>query len=82
MSLPESEYAALRQTIASRGTTRMVLFPVTVIGWAALSLVLLLFSGVPAATLIPLFVLVAGFEAIHALHVGVERIGRYLQVFY
>jgi hypothetical protein len=82
VSLPESEYAALRQTIASRGTTRMVLFPVTVIGWAALSLVLLLFSGVPVATLIPLFVLVAGFEAIHALHVGVERIGRYLQVFY
>jgi hypothetical protein len=27
-------------------------------------------------------VLVAGFEAIHALHVGVERIGRYLQVNY
>jgi hypothetical protein len=27
-------------------------------------------------------VLAAGFEAIHALHVGVERIGRYLQVFY
>jgi hypothetical protein len=27
-------------------------------------------------------VLLAGFEAIHALHVGVERVGRYLQVFY
>jgi len=25
---------------------------------------------------------VGGFEAIHALHVGVERIGRYLQVYY
>ncbi|MGH7553944.1 MAG: hypothetical protein ACREMQ_13055, partial [Longimicrobiales bacterium] len=27
-------------------------------------------------------VLVGGFEAIHALHVGVERIGRYVQVYY
>jgi hypothetical protein len=27
-------------------------------------------------------ILAAGFEAIHALHVGVERIGRYLQVYY
>jgi hypothetical protein len=29
-----------------------------------------------------LAVLVAGFEAIHALHVGAERIGRYIQVYY
>ena len=34
------------------------------------------------ASLYPLAVLVGGFEAIHALHVGVERIGRYLQVYY
>jgi len=32
--------------------------------------------------LVPLSVLIAGFEAIHALNVGVERIGRYLQVYY
>jgi hypothetical protein len=43
---------------------------------------LLLFGEVPVACLLPLGVLVGGFEAIHALHVGVERIGRYLQVFY
>ena len=60
----------------------MVLFPVTLIGWSALSLLLLLFSELPLAALFPLAVLVGGFEAIHALHVGVERIGRYLQVFY
>ena len=30
----------------------------------------------------PLAILVGGFEAIHALHVGAERIGRYLQVYY
>ncbi len=82
VSLSETEFAALRQTIASRGTTRMVLLPVTLIGWSALSLLLLLFSEVPVASLLTLGVLVGGFEAIHALHVGVERIGRYLQVFY
>jgi hypothetical protein len=82
VSLSDSEYSALRQTIASRGTTRMVLLPVTLIGWAALTLQLLMFSELPVASLLTLAVLVGGFEAIHALHVGVERIGRYLQVFY
>lgn len=82
MSLSEQEFAALRRTIASRGTTRMVLLPVTLIGWSALSLLLLLFSELPLAALFSLATLVGGFEAIHALHVGVERIGRYLQVFY
>lgn len=82
MSLSDAEYAALRQTIASRGTTRMVLFPVTIIGWATLTLILLLFNGPPVAAVLTLAVLVGGFEAIHALHVGAERIGRYLQVYY
>ena len=80
--LAETEFAVLRQTIASRGTTRMVLVPVTLIGWASLTLVLLLFSGLPIAVPLSLAVLVGGFEAIHALHVGAERIGRYLQVSY
>ena len=80
--LAETEFAVLRQTIASRGTTRMVLLPVTFLGWAALTVVLLLFAELPVAALLSLAVLVAGFEAIHALHVGVERIGRYLQVCY
>jgi hypothetical protein len=82
VSLSETEYAVLRQTIAARGTARMILFPVSLIGWATLTLVILLFSEIPVAVLLPLAVLVAGFEAIHALHVGVERIGRYLQVYY
>src|SRR5690606_38994366 len=34
----------------------------------------------PVATLLPLLVLAGLFEAIVALHVGVERVGRYLQV--
>ena len=82
MSLPESEFTVLRQTIASRGTTRIVLLPVTLLGWAALACQLLFVSDVPLASLFSLAVLVAGFEAIHALHVGVERIGRYVQVYY
>jgi hypothetical protein len=80
--LQEAEFAVLRQTIATRGTTRMVLLPVTILGWAALTLAVLLYSEVPIAALLTLGVLVGGFEAIHALHVGTERIGRYLQVSY
>ena len=34
------------------------------------------------STLVPLIILAAGFEAVFALHVNVERIGRYLQVFH
>ena len=82
MSLSDAEYTVLRQTIAARGTARMVLFPVTMIAWAALALVDLTFADAPLAALYPLAVLVGGFEAIHALHVGVERVGRYLQVYY
>jgi hypothetical protein len=82
MSLPESEFSTLRQTIASRGTTRVVLLPVTLIGWSAIACTLLFVSDLPIASLFSLAVLVAGFEAIHALHVGVERIGRYVQVYY
>ena len=39
-----------------------------------------LFGQVSTTSLLPLAVLVGGFEAIHALHVGAERIGRALQV--
>ena len=81
-ALSDSEFAILRHTIASRGTTRMVLFPITMIAWAVLALIALMFAEAPMAVLYPLAVLVGGFEAIHALHVGVERIGRYLQVYY
>lgn len=76
------EYSVLRQTIARRGTARMVLVPVTFIGWAALSLILATWGGHPFSSLLTLLVLGAGYEAIHALHVGTERIGRYLQVYY
>jgi len=80
--LTSAEFAVLRQTIAIRGTARMALVPVTLLGWAVLTLVLLVTGGPPVATVVTLAVLVGGFEAVHALHVGAERIGRYLQVYY
>jgi hypothetical protein len=80
----QSEFTVLRQTIAARGTVRMALLPVTVIGWTATTAALLDGgTAIPALlSLVSLSVLVCGFEAIHALNVGVERIGRYLQVYY
>jgi len=80
--LPSAEFAVLRQTIALRGTARMALVPFTLLGWAVLTLMVLLYGGPPVATIVSLAVLVGGFESVHALHVGAERIGRYLQVYY
>jgi hypothetical protein len=61
----------------------MALVPAAVFAWAVLVSGFLLFGNPhPIAVILSLLVLMAGFEAVHALHVGVERIGRYLQVFY
>jgi hypothetical protein len=82
VSLNEAEYAALRHTINVRGTVRVALMVFAVAAWAAIVAFLLLYSDLPIAALVPLAVLASGFEAVHALHVGVERIGRYIQVFH
>src|SRR4051794_7221669 len=76
------EYAVLRATIRERGTARMVLLPFIFIGWAATAVATAAVITVAVSTLVPLLILVAGFEAVFALHVNVERIGRYLQVFH
>jgi hypothetical protein len=76
------EYKALRATIRERGSVRTITCLVTLLGWAALDLALLVSAGPRFASLLPLIVLVAGFEAIFQLHLGVERVGRYLQVAY
>ena len=60
----------------------MVLLPVIFIGWAATAVATAAAITVAVSTLVPLLVLAAGFEAIFALHINVERIGRYLQVFH
>src|SRR5690606_36019225 len=78
----QAEYQSMRDTIRQRGTVRMVLVPVTFIGWAAVAAGVSAVITVAISTLVPLLVLAAGFEAIFALHLNVERIGRYLQVFH
>src|SRR5438093_11025076 len=78
----QEEYSALRATIRERGTTRVWIFVIGLIGWAALTVVTAALASPPVAVLLPLLILAVTFEAVFALHVGVERIGRYLQVFY
>jgi hypothetical protein len=79
--LSRVEYEALRATIRERGTRRVTLLVATIVAWAFL-FTLTIRGGGPLTVLGGLMVLVAGFEAVYALHVGVERVGRYLQVFY
>ena len=72
----------MRATIRERGTARMVLVPIIFIAWAATAVATAAVITVALSTLVPLMILAAGFEAIFALHVNVERIGRYLQTFH
>ena len=76
-----AEYEALRTTIRERGTWRVGLAWLSLAVWAALIAAAAARSSV-FASLASLVALAAGFEGVYALHVGVERIGRYLQVFY
>jgi hypothetical protein len=78
----EAEYATLRQTIASRGTVRAIVCVMTMAVWASLATVHGLLSDLPLLIVLPLVSLAAGYEAIWSLHVGVERVGRFLQVVY
>ncbi|MCC7416941.1 MAG: hypothetical protein IT176_07330 [Acidobacteria bacterium] len=76
------EYTELRSTIRERSTTRIWVFAAGIAAWAALDIATAVLLSTPLDTLLPLLVLAATFEAVFALHVGVERIGRYLQVFH
>lgn len=78
----QEEYRALRATIRERGTARVCLFAGGFVAWGAMTLATAALTSTPVATLLPLLVLAALFEAIFALHIGVERIGRYIQVFH
>jgi hypothetical protein len=76
------EYRALRRTIAQRGTAKAWVFVAGILGWAALTMATAALASLPVATFLPLLVLAGVFEAVFSLHVGIERIGRYLQVFH
>jgi hypothetical protein len=80
-SAEQEEYRSLRATIRERGTARIWVFLFGIVAWAALITATAALAALPVATLLPLLVLVAAFEAVFSLHVGVERIGRYIQVF-
>jgi hypothetical protein len=76
------EYIALRATIRERGTARVWIVLTGVSSWAITALLAGALSATPILTLIPLVVLATVFEITFALHIGVERIGRYIQVFH
>ena len=76
------EYRALRDTIRERGTARHWIVVVGFGLWGALTLAIVVLAAPPVATMLPLLVLAVVFEAISAIHTGVERVGRYLQVYF
>src|SRR5436190_4970195 len=76
------EYKNLRDTIRERGTARIWIVLAGISGWASLVIATAALAALPVATLLPLIVLATAFEIVFALHTSVERIGRYLQVFF
>jgi hypothetical protein len=78
----QTEYSELRATIRERGTARVWVFTVGLIAWGCLSVAVVALGLPPVFAVVPLLVLAATFEAVYALHIGVERIGRYLHVFH
>jgi fatty acid desaturase len=76
------EFAALRETIRSRGTARPAVALAGLIAWAVVLVAVLAWLPNPVASVVPLVILLAAFEAVRTLHLAVERIGRYIQVFF
>lgn len=76
------EYRALRDTIRERGTARAHVVVLGFFAWAGLALAGVAAGTLPLTSLLPLLVLAIAFEAVYALHTGVERVGRYLQVYF
>lgn len=76
------EYRALRATIRERGTARHAIVVAGFAGWAGLMIATTATLTLPVAALVPLLMLAVTFQVTFALHTGVERIGRYIQVFY
>ncbi len=76
------EYRSLRDTIRERSTARVWIVLAGCGLWAALTLATATITELPVATLLPLLVLLLTFEMAFAIHTGVERVGRYIQVFF
>jgi hypothetical protein len=80
--MSQAEYVALRDTIRERGSVRLCAVLSGFIAWAALAIAVLIAELDGGATLLPFLVLAGTFEINFFIHTGVERIGRYIQVFY
>jgi hypothetical protein len=78
----DREYSALRETIRTRGTIRPIAFLIGIVAWAGVLTAVLTWLANPVASVVPLLILAATFEVIRSLHLGVERIGRYIQVYF
>jgi hypothetical protein len=77
-----AEYESLRATIRERGTLRMWAILAGLTAWGVLAIALLVADLQGAVSLVPFLVLAATFEINFFIHTGVERIGRYVQVFF
>ena len=77
-----AEYQGLRATIRERGTLRICLVLAGLIALIAVIIALRAAQLDGVIALLPLLLLAATFELNFFVHTGVERIGRYLQVFY
>jgi hypothetical protein len=80
--LRQEEFRALRATIRERGSLRVATALGGLVSWAALHLAVQAWFPTPVTFLVPLLILVAAFEGVYALHIGVERIGRYIEACY
>lgn len=76
------EFTVLRDTVRSRGNLRPVVLLIGVGAWSAMLIAVLAWLPNPLASAVPLVVLLATLEVLRSLHLGVERIGRYIQVFF
>ena len=77
-----AEYAVLRDTIRTRGSARLWIVLTSFLGWAALAIAVAILGVAPALTMVPLLLLAVSFEIVLSVHTAVERIGRYVQVFF
>jgi hypothetical protein len=78
----QSEYEALRATIRERGTARIWVVLTGVAAWGAIAILAGVTNVHQSVSFVPVLVLVAAYEINFFVHTGVERIGRYIQVFY
>ena len=77
-----AEYQGLRDTIRERGTIRICTVLAGLIALIAVIIALRATHLDGVIALLPLLLLAATFEINFYMHTGVERIGRYIQVFY